>query len=87
MDLETQVAPDEELIPNPDTVGSNLPGSPSKLGIAFDPNNFTNTKAYGEAPSNVTLTITYAYGGGSAHNVRSGDINSFSSKVFITIYC
>ena len=77
----TQVAPDEELIPNPDTVGSNLPGSPSKLGIAFDPNNFTNTKAYGEAPSNVTLTITYAYGGGSAHNVRSGDINSFSSKV------
>ncbi len=77
----TQVAPDEELIPNPDSVGSNLPGSPSKLGIAFDPNNFTHTKAYGEAPSNVTLTITYAYGGGSAHNVRVNDINSFSSKV------
>jgi len=76
-----QVTPDEELIPNPDTVGSNLPGSPSKLGIAFDPNNFTSTRAYGEAPSNVTLTVTYAYAGGSAHNVRSGDINSFSSKV------
>jgi len=77
----TEVTPDEELIPNPDNVGSNLPGSPSKLGIAFDPNNFTNTRAYGEAPSNTTLTIHYAYGGGSKHNVRSGDINTFASKV------
>ena len=32
--------PDEELIPNPDNVGSNLPGSPSKLGAAVDPSNF-----------------------------------------------
>jgi hypothetical protein len=77
----TQVTPDEELIPNPDNVGSSLPGSPSKLGIAFDPNNFTSTRAYGEAPSNTTLTIKYAYGGGTSHNVRSGDINSFASKV------
>jgi len=81
----TLVTPDEELIPNPDNVGSNLPGSPSKLGIAFDPNNFTNTRAYGEAPSNTTLEITYAFDGGSKHNVRSGEINSFASKIVTSL--
>lgn len=77
----TQVTPDEELIPNPTNVGSNLPGTPSKLGIAFDPANFTSTRAYGEAPANTTLTVTYMYGGGADNNVGSGQINSFSSKV------
>ena len=81
----TMVTPDEELIPNPDNVGSNLPGSPTKLGIAFDPNNFTNTRAYGEAPSNTTLEITYAFDGGSKHNVRSGEINSFASKIVTSL--
>jgi len=81
----TLVTPDEELIPNPDNVGSNLPGSPSKLGIAFDPNNFTKTRAYGEAPSNTTLEITYAFDGGSKHNVRSGEINSFASKIVTSL--
>jgi hypothetical protein len=81
----TLVTPDEELIPNPDNVGSNLPGSPSKLGIAFDPNNFTNTRAYGEAPSNTTLEITYAFDGGSKHNVRSGEINSFANKIVTSL--
>ena len=32
--------PDEEIIPNPTNVGSNLPGSPSYLTTAFDPSNF-----------------------------------------------
>ena len=32
--------PDEEIIPNPDMVGSNLPGSPNFLTKAFDPSNF-----------------------------------------------
>ena len=35
---------DEDIIPNPDNVGSNLPGSPTKLGVAFDPSNFLKTK-------------------------------------------
>ena len=77
----TQVTADEELIPNPTNIGSNLPGSPSKLGIAFDPANFLRTKAYGEAPANTTLTITYTYGGDANHNVGSRQINDFSSKV------
>ena len=68
-------SPDEEIIPNPDSVGSSLPGSPSKLGEAFDPSNFLQTKAYGQAPANTTLQITYRYGGGINNNVGSNTIN------------
>ena len=71
--------PDEEIIPNPDMVGSNLPGSPSKLTSAFDPSNFLKTKAFGLAPSNTTLTIKYSYGGGIDDNVNSSDIVNISS--------
>jgi len=72
--------PDEEIIPNPDSVGSSLPGSPSKLGIGFDPSNFLNTKAYGQAPSNTQLAVTYRAGGGVNHNVKSGGITSVQSS-------
>ena len=74
--------PDEEIIPNPDNVGSNLPGSPSKLGQAFDPSNFLKTRAFGLAPSNTTLTFTYSFGGGVDDNVQSNDITSISSISF-----
>jgi len=74
--------PDEEIIPNPDNVGSNLPGSPSKLGQAFDPSNFLKTKAFGLAPSNTTLTFTYSFGGGVDDNVQSNDITSISNISF-----
>ena len=75
----TSDSPDEEIIPNPDEVGSSLPGSPSKLGTAFDPSNFLKTKAYGQAPSNTQLTITYRYGGGVNHNVRSNSLRNINS--------
>ena len=71
--------PDEEIVPNPDMVGSNLPGSPSKLTSAFDPSNFLKTKAFGLAPSNTTLTIKYSYGGGIDDNVTACDVNNISS--------
>ena len=72
--------PDEEIIPNPDEVGSSLPGSPSYLNTAFDPSNFLATKAYGLAPSNTQLTIKYRYGGGINHNVRSNSIRQVQSS-------
>ncbi len=73
-------SPDEEIIPNPDSVGSSLPGSPSKLGQGFDPANFLNTRTYGQAPSNTTLVITYRYGGGVNHNVRSNSITTIKDS-------
>ena len=75
----TSDSPDEEIIPNPDTVGSALPGSPSYLNTAFDPSNFLKTKAYGQSPSNTQLTITYRYGGGIDHNVNSNTIRDIQS--------
>ena len=71
-------SPDEELVPNPDSVGSSLPGSPTYLGTAFDPSNFLNTRTYGQAPSNTTLIVTYRYGGGVNHNVRANSIRSIT---------
>ena len=68
--------PDEEIIPNPDMVGSNLPGSPTYLTRTFDPSNFLKTKAFGLAPSNTTLTIKYSHGGGIGDNVSGKSISS-----------
>ena len=65
--------PDEEIVPNPDMVGSNLPGSPSYLTTTFDPSNFLKTKAFGLAPSNTTLTIKYSHGGGIDDNVNANE--------------
>ena len=74
--------PDEEIIPNPDSVGSSLPGSPSKLTEAFDPSNFLKTRTFGLAPANTTLTLEYAYGGGIDDNVNTGEINQLSNISF-----
>jgi len=71
--------PDEEIVPNPDSVGSNLPGSPSQLTKAFDPSNFLITKTFGLAPSNTTLTFKYAFGGGIDDNVVSEDITNIAN--------
>ena len=70
---------DEEIIPNPDSVGSNLPDSPSKILETFDPVNFLKTKTYGQAPANTTLTVQYSYGGGVQDNVPSNDITTIRS--------
>ena len=37
--------PDEEIIPNPDNVGSSLPHGVASIDREFDPSNFLNTKA------------------------------------------
>ena len=71
--------PDEQIIPNPDNIGSNLSDSPTKLFEKFDPSNFLKTNTYGQAPANTTLTITYSYGGGNQDNVPAGDITKISA--------
>ncbi len=70
--------PDEVIIPNPDNVGSNLPGGRSYLDVSIDPSNFLYTKAYGQIPQNTTLTVEYLTGGGLGDNVAQGDLTSIS---------
>jgi hypothetical protein len=67
---------DEQIIPNPDNIGLGIKDGRSKLDTAFDPSNFLYTKAYGEIPSNTTLTVKYLIGGGLKSNVNSNTITS-----------
>ena len=75
--------PDEEIIPTPNNVGSQLPGSPSKIDFAFDPSNFLYTRAYGSVPTNTDITISYIVGGGIDSNVPQGDLKSISTVNYI----
>ena len=73
---------DEEIIPNPDNVGSSLGMGVSRLDEAFDPSNFLKTQTFGLAPSNTTLTVNYNYGGRVEDNVPSNSITNFARKVY-----
>ena len=65
---------DEEIIPNPDNVGSALYTEHQNLDSSLDPSNFLYTKTYGVAPQNTTLTVTYLVGNGIEDNVPAGDL-------------
>tara|TARA_R110000822_G_scaffold149056_4_gene288126 strand:+ start:3319 stop:5178 length:1860 start_codon:yes stop_codon:yes gene_type:complete len=62
----------EEIVPNPENVGSGLPFERTQLTTAFSPVNFVFTNTYGISPSNITLTVRYLTGGGVSSNVPSG---------------
>jgi hypothetical protein len=70
---------DEEIIPNPDNVGSSLSMGVNKLDDSFDPSNFLKTKTFGLAPSNTTLTVTYTYGGSIKDNALSTSIKNLGN--------
>jgi len=63
---------DEEVLPNPDNVGNGLSGVRRDIDVDIDPSNFLYTRAYGQAPSDTTLTIKYTIGNGVEDNVSSG---------------
>jgi len=69
---------DENIVPNPDNVGTGLSFSKDKLNTAFSPLNFMFTDTYGIAPANTTLTIRYLTGGGLESNVASGTLTNFN---------
>jgi len=70
---------DEDVVPDPLTVGTGLPSTQNKLTIFYDPSNFLYTGTYGLAPSNTVLTIEYYKGGGLTANVPSNTITKLIS--------
>lgn len=74
---------DEEIVPNPYNVAIGLDYYRRVTDVSIDPMNFLYTKAYGSAPSNTTLTIRYAVGGGLADNVNAETITEISNAVII----
>jgi len=83
--LEIQFGPgissndDEEIIPNPDNVGSGLNGLQTQFDHPVDPSNFMYTKSYGLAPSNTTLTVKYTVGGGNKSNVSAFSLKTIAN--------
>ena len=70
---------DTTIIPNPDNIGLGINDGRSLLDMSYDPSNFLYTKAYGEVPSNTTLTVTYLVGGGINSNANANVINRLGS--------
>ena len=73
---------DEEIIPNPDNVGSALYTANASLDQGIDPSNFLYTKPYGVAPANTTLTVEYFVGNGIKDNVPAKDLINITGRVF-----
>ena len=67
---------DSVLTPDPTNVGFGSTQGISRIDYAYDPSNFLNSQAYGLAPSNTTLTITYLIGGGVESNVPANSITT-----------
>lgn len=72
---------DSTFLPNPTNVGSGTNQGIRRTDHAFDPSNFLFSSAYGNTPSNTTLTIRYLKGGGiksnvSANTVTGGNYNA-----------
>lgn len=71
--------PDEELLPTPENIGLTLPTGKDDTDSSLDPASPIFTTAYGIAPSNITLTVTYLVGGGIASNVPSNTITQITN--------
>jgi hypothetical protein len=69
---------DEEFLMSP----NNLALSSARINSATDPSNVLNTRSYGRAPANTTLTVTYLYGGGVNTNVSANSIINVNSIEF-----
>jgi len=68
-------SPDEELLATPENISLSLPTGKDDIDWSVDPAAPVITKAYGIAPSNTTLTVTYLVGGGISSNSPSNTIN------------
>ena len=69
---------DEELLPNPDNVGSALYNASGNLNQGLDPSNFLYSKTYGVS-ANQTLTVTYRVSQGVTDNVPSNDLTQIGN--------
>ena len=67
---------DSEILPDPSNLLIGINNGIQTIDKAYDPSNFLNSKSYGIAPSNTTLTIRYIKGGGITTNVPANSITA-----------
>jgi len=71
---------DGVFLPNPTNVGSGTNQGVRRADHAFDPSNFMFSSAYGNAPSNTTLTVRYLKGGGIDSNIGANTVTGFTAS-------
>ena len=69
----------DDAIPDPETLALPLYGTSTLSRFSIDPNSLLNTKTLGVKPENTTLSVTYRYGGGAAHNVAARTIRGIQT--------
>ena len=65
--------------PDPSKIGDANYGGISGIDIAYDPTNLIFTDAYGLAPNNTTLTVTYITGYGVQGNVQANILSNITT--------
>jgi hypothetical protein len=65
-----------DVIPDPSEYSLPLYGKKTFSSFAINPGNLLQTTTLGVYAENATLTISYRYGGGLAHNVTANTINT-----------
>lgn len=73
---------DEEYTPNPDNIGLTVPTGASKINYNWDVSNFMFTDAYGQVPSDTTLTVTYIVGNGISDNAIPNSLRNIIDVEF-----
>ena len=74
----TSNSDDSVILPDPTNVGSGTNQGINRIDYAYDPSNFTFSKAYGVA-LNEGVTVKYIVGGGVSANVPAGTITNKNS--------
>lgn len=77
-------SPQDSYLPDPKNVGFGTLDGVFRKDYAFDPSNFLNTNAYGLAPANTTLTVSYMVGSGVESNVPANTITQIKSLGTVT---
>lgn len=67
------------FVPDPSRISDSNYGGISSIDIAYDPTNPLQTDAYGLAPSNTDLTVTYVTGYGVPGNVPANTLTNLVS--------
>tara|TARA_R110002049_G_scaffold7215_9_gene42694 strand:- start:156 stop:1964 length:1809 start_codon:yes stop_codon:yes gene_type:complete len=71
---------DSVFVPNPTIIGAGTDTGIRRTDHAYDPSNFLFTGAYGNAPSNTTLTVRYLKGGGIASNIEANTVTGITAS-------
>ena len=70
---------DDDILPDPSELSLELYGKTTFPRFSIDPNALLNTQTLGISPKNTTLSVTYRYGGGLAHNSVSRSVRDITT--------